>query len=104
VNLAILGAVKNDRSEATSDDFEAAHDRLAMGVGRKNSSFSDREKRVVSYHEGGHALTALLTDGAQPLHKVTILPRGSSLGFVYQTLHSFPHPYERLKPCRRKTT
>lgn len=54
-----------------------------MGVGRKNMYVSDKEKLMTAYHEGGHALTSLLTDGAMPLHKVTILPRGGALGFVY---------------------
>lgn len=53
-----------------------------MGVGRKNLHVSDKEKLMTAYHEGGHALTSLLTDGAMPLHKVTILPRGGALGFV----------------------
>ena len=54
-----------------------------MGIGRKNMHVSDKEKLMTAYHEGGHALTSLLTDGAMPLHKVTILPRGGALGFVY---------------------
>ena len=53
-----------------------------MGIGRKKMFVSDRDKLVTAYHEGGHALTSLLTEGATPLHKVTILPRGGALGFV----------------------
>ena len=54
-----------------------------MGVGRKNMFVSEKDKLSTAYHEGGHALTSLLTEGAVPLHKVTILPRGGALGFVW---------------------
>jgi ATP-dependent metalloprotease len=53
-----------------------------MGIGRKSLTISEKDKLVTAYHEGGHALTSLLTKGATPLHKVTILPRGDALGFV----------------------
>jgi len=53
-----------------------------MGIGRKNMVVSDKDKLITAYHEGGHALTSLLTDGATPLNKVTILPRGGALGFT----------------------
>ena len=57
-------------------------DRITMGIGRKKMHVSDKDKLITAYHEGGHALVALLTEGATPLHKVTILPRGGALGFV----------------------
>jgi len=82
VNIAILNAVKNNRKDANAEDFEYAHDRITMGIGRKMMFVSDKDKLVTAYHEGGHALTSLLTEGATPLHKVTILPRGGALGFV----------------------
>jgi len=82
VNIAILNAVKNNRKDANADDFEYAMDRITMGIGRKKMFVSDRDKLVTAYHEGGHALTSLLTEGATPLHKVTILPRGGALGFT----------------------
>ncbi len=53
-----------------------------MGIGRKNMLVTDKDKLLTAYHEGGHTITALLTSGATPLHKVTILPRGGALGFV----------------------
>jgi ATP-dependent metalloprotease len=53
-----------------------------MGIGRVNMLISDENKLLTAYHEGGHALISLLTEGATPLHKVTILPRGGALGFV----------------------
>lgn len=71
------------RPKATKHDFEFAHDRIAMGIGRKKMFVSDKAKLTTAYHEGGHALASLFTEGAMPLHKVTILPRGPSLGHVY---------------------
>ena len=65
-------------------DFEHAQDRVNMGIGRKNMVISDKQKKITAFHEGGHALISLLTEGAMPLHKVTILPRGGSLGHVKQ--------------------
>jgi len=82
VNLAILNAIKNNRTKAEPNDFEFANDRIRMGIGRKNMLVSDKEKLMTAYHEGGHALVSLLTEGAVPLHKVTILPRGPALGFT----------------------
>jgi ATP-dependent metalloprotease len=82
VNTAILNAIKHERKYAEKNDFEVAIDRITMGISRKNSSISEKDKMITAYHEGGHALTALLTEGSTPLHKVTILPRGDSLGFV----------------------
>ena len=64
------------------EDFEYAADRINMGIGRKNMAVSDKQKNTTAFHEGGHALISLLTEGAMPLHKVTILPRGGSLGHV----------------------
>ena len=63
-------------------DFDFALDRIAMGIGRKNMFITEEDKRTTAIHEGGHTIAALLTEGATPLHKVTILPRGGALGFV----------------------
>ena len=96
VNVAILNAVKEsktsiqfsllnmilDRQKANANDFEHAMDRITMGIGRKKMYVSDKDKLITAYHEGGHALISLLTEGATPLHKVTILSRGGALGFV----------------------
>ncbi len=71
-----------NKTEAGLGDFDHALDRISMGVGRKNMLISDKDKLITAYHEGGHTLTALLTQGATPLHKVTILPRGGALGFT----------------------
>jgi len=82
VNLAILNAIKEGRDLATHQDFEYAIDRIRMGIGRKTMYIEEKDKLMTAYHEGGHTLVSLLTPGAIPLHKVTILPRGGALGFT----------------------
>lgn len=82
VNIAVLNAVKNKREKAVHEDFEHALDRVTMGVGRKKMLVSDQEKLLTAYHEGGHTLVNLLVKSSNPLHKVTILPRGPALGFT----------------------
>ncbi len=77
-----MNPIKLDRDRANNHDFEHAMDRVTMGIGRKKMFVSDKDKLITAYHEGGHALTSMFTDGATPLHKVTILPRGGALGFV----------------------
>jgi ATP-dependent metalloprotease len=74
VNMSILNAVKNKRKYATVEDFNFALDRISMGIGRKNLFVSEKEKLVTAYHEGGHTLVSLLTEGSLTLNKVTILP------------------------------
>ena len=82
VNIAILNCIREGRKMADNNDFEFALDRITMGIGRKNMHVSEEDKLMTAYHEGGHTLVNLLTDGALPLHKVTILPRGPALGFT----------------------
>lgn len=82
VNIAILNAIKCSRKIAEIEDFDFALDRISMGIGRKNMFITEKDKLLTAYHEGGHTIAALLTKGATPLHKVTILPRGSALGFT----------------------
>jgi ATP-dependent metalloprotease len=72
--MSILNAVKNKRKFATVEDFNFALDRISMGIGRKNLFVSEKEKLVTAYHEGGHTLVSLLTEGSLTLNKVTILP------------------------------
>jgi ATP-dependent metalloprotease len=65
-------------------------DRIVMGAERRSSYIDEKVKRLTAYHEGGHALTALYTDGAMPLHKVTCMPRGHALGIVRPEHYLFP--------------
>ena len=62
--------------------MEFAKDKILMGAERRSAYITDESKKVTAYHEGGHALVALYTPGAMPLHKATIMPRGASLGMV----------------------
>src|SRR5271167_5156024 len=76
-------------------DFEQAKDKVLMGAERKSMLLSDNEKRITAYHEGGHALVAALREHADPLHKVTIIPRGMALGLTMQLPIDDKHTYTR---------
>ena len=84
VNEAALVAARQNRKVVTQFDFELAKDKVMMGVERKSLIISDEEKRNTAYHEAGHALVAALLPEADPLHKVTIIPRGMALGLTMQ--------------------
>ncbi|HEX7361759.1 MAG TPA: ATP-dependent zinc metalloprotease FtsH [Bryobacteraceae bacterium] len=84
VNEAALVAARQNRKVVTQYDFELAKDKVLMGVERKSMLISDKEKRMTAYHEAGHALVAALLEHADPLHKVTIIPRGMALGLTMQ--------------------
>jgi cell division protease FtsH len=84
VNEAALVAARQNRKVVTQIDFEVAKDKVLMGVERKSLIISDKEKRNTAYHEAGHALVAACIEHADPLHKVTIVPRGMSLGLTMQ--------------------
>ena len=84
VNEAALIAARQNRKVVTQADFELAKDKVIMGVERKSLIISDEEKKNTAYHEAGHALVALLMPHADPLHKVTIIPRGMALGLTMQ--------------------
>jgi len=97
VNEAALNAARNNQKTVTHDDFELAKDKVLMGVARKSLIISDHEKRVTAYHEAGHAMVAVMIEGADPLHKVTIIPRGMALGVTQQLpvddRHTYPKAY-----------
>jgi cell division protease FtsH len=84
VNEAALLAARVSKTTIENDDFEAAKDKVLMGVERKSMIISDEEKKNTAYHEAGHALVAKLTPGTDPVHKVSIIPRGRALGITQQ--------------------
>jgi cell division protease FtsH len=84
VNEAALIAVRAGRSTVGNADFDAARDKVLMGVERKSIAMSEKERITCAYHEAGHAVVAALLPDADPLHKVTIIPRGRALGVTMQ--------------------
>ncbi len=80
VNEAALLAARHDRKSVTMGDFEEAKDKILMGTERKNMVMSDEEKLFTAYHEAGHTIIGLLVPDHDPVHKVTIIPRGRALG------------------------
>ncbi len=84
VNEAALMAARENRSEVNSDLLERAKDKVMMGAERKSMIISPKEKEITAYHEAGHALVAYLLPGTDPIHKVTIIPRGRALGLTMQ--------------------
>ncbi|HEX7529026.1 MAG TPA: ATP-dependent zinc metalloprotease FtsH, partial [Thermoanaerobaculia bacterium] len=84
VNEAALAAARVDKKKVDMVDFNYAKDKVLMGAERKSMVMSDDEKRVTAYHEGGHALIASFEEHTDPLHKVTIIPRGRALGLTQQ--------------------
>ncbi len=84
VNEAALWAARKDKDRVDNADFEMAKDKVLMGSERRSMIISDREKRTTAYHEAGHALVARMLPGADPVHKVTIIPRGRALGLTQQ--------------------
>jgi len=84
VNEAALLAARKSKSSVDMSDFEEAKDKVLLGVARKSMMISEDEKKNTAYHEAGHALVAKLTPGTDPIHKVTIIPRGRALGVTQQ--------------------
>ncbi len=84
VNEAALLAARKSKTKVDNSDFESAKDKVLMGVERKSMIISDEEKKNTAYHEAGHALVAKLTPGTDPIHKVSIIPRGRALGVTQQ--------------------
>jgi len=82
VNEAALFAARQSKERVDMSDFEAAKDKVIMGPERKSMIMSEKEKRITAVHEAGHALVARLLPGCDPLHKVTIIPRGQALGLT----------------------
>jgi len=95
VNEAALLAARQDKKIVEMMDFENAKDKVLMGVERRSMIISDEEKKTIAYHEAGHALVADLLPGADPLHKVTIIPRGRALGLTQQLPTDDKYNYSR---------
>ncbi len=84
VNEAALSAAKHGKQAVTLADFEEAKDKIVMGLARKNAVISEKDRRVTAYHEAGHAIVATLLPETDPVHKITIIPRGRALGLTQQ--------------------
>ena len=95
VNEAALLAARDDKKCVSNDDFESAKDKVLMGVERRSMVISEKEKKTTAYHEAGHALVAFKLPGTDPLHKVTIIPRGRALGVTMQLPEDEKHTYPK---------
>ncbi|HEX5043095.1 MAG TPA: ATP-dependent zinc metalloprotease FtsH [Candidatus Polarisedimenticolaceae bacterium] len=95
VNEAALHAARRNRKQVAQDDFEVAKDKVLMGAERKSLIISEKERKATAIHEGGHALVAFLLPEADPLHKVTIIPRGRALGLTQLLPVDDKHTYSR---------
>jgi cell division protease FtsH len=95
VNEAALQAARNNESAVTQRDLELAKDKVLMGAERKSMIISEEEKRLTAYHEAGHALLAKLLPKSDPVHKVTIIPRGLALGITQQLPKEDRHTLSR---------
>jgi cell division protease FtsH len=97
VNEAALQAARNNKEKVDMLDFELAKDKVMMGSERRSMIISEEEKRNTAYHEAGHTLVAKLIPGTDPVHKVTIIPRGMALGLTQQLpideKHTYPKEY-----------
>jgi cell division protease FtsH len=95
VNEAALLAARYDKDRVYMDDFEAAKDKVMLGAERKSMVLSEDERRVTAFHEAGHAVVALRVPGLDPLHKVTIVPRGRALGITASLPEEDRHNYTK---------
>ena len=95
VNEAALNAARFNKKVVTMSDFEIAKDKVIMGAERRSMVLSDAEKRLTAYHEAGHTLVGLKVPAADPVHKVTIIPRGMALGVTQQLPEADRHSYTR---------
>ncbi|GBG33762.1 ATP-dependent zinc metalloprotease FtsH [Hondaea fermentalgiana] len=98
VNVAALRAAKIGAETVTTEDLEYAKDKVLMGAERRSAIIPKEVREVTAYHEGGHALMALKTPAAMPIHKATIMPRGQALGMV----HQLPEEQDMLQRTKRQ--
>src|SRR3989441_1256206 len=95
VNEAALLAARRNKSAVDMGDLEDAKDKVMLGLERKSLVLSDEERRLTAYHEAGHALVSLKVPGLDPLHKVTIVPRGRALGITFSLPEEDRHNYTK---------
>jgi cell division protease FtsH len=95
VNEAALFAVRGGRQTVTAGDLDQARDKVLMGVERRSLAMTDHDRTTCAYHEAGHAVVAALLPNADPLHKVTIIPRGRALGVTMQLPEGDRHTHTR---------
>ena len=95
VNEAALNAARYNKKVVTMSDFEVSKDKVLMGAERKSMVLSDEEKRLTAYHEAGHTLVGLKVPSADPVHKVSIIPRGMALGVTQQLPEEDRHSYTK---------
>lgn len=95
VNEAALRAARQNKKEVETVDFEMAKDKVLMGAERKSMILTDEEQRVTAYHEAGHVLMAKSLPGTDPVHKVTIIPRGRAMGLTMQLPTDDRHNYSK---------
>jgi cell division protease FtsH len=101
VNEAALLAARNGRDKVTAKDFEEARDKVMIGAAKRSLVLSPEEKEHIAFHEAGHAIVSALTPGADPVHKVSVIPRGLALGVTMQLpeedRHLYPKSYLEAK-------
>ena len=104
VNEAALLAARHQKKSVEQEDFNLAHDRILLGVERKGLVISEKDKRVLAFHEAGHAIVAKLLPDSDPVHKITIIPRGRALGQTQQLPINDRQAYSRAYLRNRITT
>ncbi len=103
VNEAALLAARKNKRKVTSLDFDEAKDKVLMGNERKSMAMDEKEKTLTAYHEAGHAICGLFTEGADPIHKATIIPRGRALGMVQYLPEKDRYSFTRQQMLARLT-
>ena len=104
VNEAALLAARHGKTEVDQGDFDSAHDRILLGVERKGMVITERDKRILAFHEAGHAIVAKMLPDSDPVHKITIIPRGRALGQTQQLPMNDRQAYSKQYLKNRITT
>jgi len=104
VNEAALLAARHGKEAIELPDFEAAKDRILMGVERKGLIITEKDRRTMAYHEAGHAIVARFLPESDPVHKITIIPRGRAMGNTQQLPLKDRHAYSKVYLRTRITT